>query len=252
MYLDPQPDAMQITRHLTDHYIHDEVQTENHFGRGREAVISRVAQSIKGRKTGGKILDVGCAGGYFLRKYFNASNWEPFGVEPSRYAAARSVARGITMFEGQLSSVELPPAGFDVVTAFDTFSYFRDPKQDLSTLRKAMKPDALLVIEQPLAATTVWRHATRLGRLLGGAPMSLLDGGQNFLYGPSSMRLILRETGFRVVELDVLPGNKQLDRLRELLFGVYYFGSRLAWISSGRSLLLGPNFVVIAMPAPLP
>jgi SAM-dependent methyltransferase len=252
MYLDPQPDAMQITRHLTHHYIRDEVQTENHFGKGREAVLSRVARSIKERKIGGKILDIGCAGGYFLNKYFNSANWEPFGVEPSKYAVGRSVARGITMFEGQLSSVELPAACFDVVTLFDTFSYFRDPKQDLSTLRKAMKSDALLVIEQPLAGTTVWRHATRLGRLLGGAPMSLLDGGQNFLYGPNSMRLVLKESGFRAVEIDALPGNKQRDRLRDFLFGGYYVGSRLAWISSGRSLLLGPNFVVTAVPAPLP
>jgi SAM-dependent methyltransferase len=251
-YLEPQPDPIQIATHLADHYIRDEVQTEYHFGKGREAVLSRVATRLLARKAFGNILDIGCAGGYFLNRYFHSSNWKSFGVEPSKYAAARAEARGIKVFVGQLSDVQLPEAHFDVVTIFDTFSYFRDPRRDLKTLHKAMKPGGLLVIEQPLAATTVWRHATRLGRLLGGFPMSLLDGGQNFLYGPSSMRLLLEETGFRQQAADNLPGNKQRDALRDLLFTVYYLGSSFVWISSGNVWMLGPNFVVMATPNPLP
>ena len=247
-YLDPQPDPFQIATHLAEHYIRDEIQTEHHFGKGREAVLSRVASSIHAKKTGGKILDIGCAGGYFLNNYFQSSNWQAFGVEPSKFAAARAEARGIKVFEGQLSAVELPDACFDVITIFDTFSYFRDPRRDLKTLRKALKPDGLLVIEQPLAATTVWRHATRLGRLLGGHPMSLLDGGQNFLYGASSMRLLLKETGYRQVAAGNLPGNKQRDALRDFLFGVYYLSSSFVWISTGNAWMLGPNFVVMATP----
>lgn len=251
-YLEPQPDPAQIAIHLADHYIRDEVQTEHHFGKGREAVLSRVAARIHARKSSGNILDIGCAGGYFLNRYFRLSNWKSFGVEPSKYAAARAKTRGIEVFEGQLSGVELPEAQFDVVTIFDTFSYFRDPRRDLKTLHNAMKPDGLLVIEQPLATTTVWRHATRLGRLLGGFPMSLLDGGQNFLYGPSSMRLLLEETGYRQQAADNLPGNKQRDTLRDLFFAVYYLSSSLVWISSGNAWMLGPNFVVMATPNPLP
>lgn len=250
-YLEPQPDPAQIAAHLADHYIRDEVQTEHHFGKGREAVLSRVATRIHARKASGNILDVGCAGGYFLNRYFRLSNWKSFGVEPSKYAAARAEARGIKVFVGQLSDMELPEAHFDVVTIFDTFSYFRDPRRDLKTLRRAMKPNGLLLIEQPLAATTVWRHATRLGRLLGGFPMSLLDGGQNFLYGPSSMRLLLEETGFRQQAADNLPGNKQRDAFRDFLFEVYYMSSSLVWISSGNTRMLGPNFVVMATPNPL-
>jgi SAM-dependent methyltransferase len=251
-YLDPQPDPLQVATHLAEHYIRDEIQTEHHFGKGREAVLFRVASSIRARKSGGRILDIGCAGGYFLHHHFNSPDWQSFGVEPSKYAAARAEERGIKVFQGQLSAVELPEAFFDVVTIFDTFSYFRDPRRDLKTLHKAMKTDGLLVIEQPLAATTVWRHATRLGCLLGGFPMSLLDGGQNFLYGPSSMRLLLRETGYRQVASDNLPGNKQRDSLRDFLFGVYYLSSSFVWISTGNSWMLGPNFVVMAMPSQVP
>jgi len=248
-YLDPQPDPEQITSHLTDHYIKDEVQTEQHFGRGREAVLSRVAKSIQKRKSSGRILDIGCAGGYFLNRYFDSPSWAAFGVEPSKYAAAKAEQKNIQVFLGQLSAVSLPSSFFDVITIFDTFSYFRDPRLDLKTLRGALKPDGLLVIEQPLVVTTVWRHATRVGRLLGGYPMSLLDGGQNFLYGPASMRLLLKETGFREVATDNLPGNKQRDALRDLLFAVYYAGSSFCWVASGNAWLCGPNFVVLATAA---
>jgi len=247
-YLEPQPDPFQVATHLADHYIRDEVQTEQHFGKGREAVLSRVATRIHARKLSGNILDIGCAGGYFLHRYFHSSNWKSFGVEPSKYAAARAEARGVKVYVGQLSAVELPEAHFDVVTIFDTFSYFREPRRDLKILHKVMKPGGLLVIEQPLAATTVWRHATRLGRLLGGVPMSLLEGGQNFLYSPASMRLLLEETGFRQQAASNLPGNKQRDAFRDLLFAVYYLGSSFVWISSGNAWMLGPNFVVMATP----
>ena len=248
-YLDPQPDPLQIAGHLTDHYIKDEFQTEHHFGKGREAVLSRVADSIRRRKTAGRILDIGCAGGYFLSRYFELPSWQLYGVEPSKYAAAKAEHRNIKVFQGQLSSVTLPGSYFDVITIFDTFSYFRDPQHDLKALRTALKSNGLLVIEQPLVATTVWRHATRMGRLLGGYPMSLLDGGQNFLYGPRAMRLLLKETGFHEVAMANLPGNKQRDALRDLLFGVYYAGSSVCWIASGNSWLCGPNFVVMATAA---
>src|SRR5262249_1989036 len=245
-YLDPLPDPAQITSHLTEHYIKDEVQTEQHFGKGREAVLSRVARSVLRRKSSGRIIDIGCAGGYFLNRYFDSPSWELYGIEPSKYAAAKAEKRNIKVFQGQLSSIALPTSFFDVITIFDTFSYFRDPQHDLKTLHNALSPNGLLVIEQPLVATTVWRHATRIGRLLGGYTMSLLDGGQNFLYGPRAMRLLLKEAGFREVAISNLPGNKQRDPLRDLLFGVYYAGSSLCWIASGNSWLCGPNFVVMA------
>ena len=248
-YLDPQPDPFQIASHLTDHYIKDEVQTEHHFGKGREAVLSRVARSVQRRKPSGRILDIGCAGGYFLNRYFDSPSWELFGVEPSKYAAGKAEQRNIKVFLGQLSTVELPESFFDAITIFDTFSYFRDPQQDLKALRAALKPDGLLVIEQPLVATTVWRHATRMGQLLGGYPMSLLDGGQNFLYGPRAMRLLLKETGFREAAIANLPGNKQRDALRDFLFAAYFAASSLCWIASGNSWLCGPSFAVMATTA---
>jgi SAM-dependent methyltransferase len=248
-FLDPQPDAREITNHLTHHYITEDAHVDVNFGKLRQAVLSRVAAQILKRRSSGRILDVGCAGGFFLSRYFSGRGWERFGVEPSEFAAAKAAQKGLAMYRGQLLDVELPRTFFDVVTIFDTLSYFREPRKELRLLCRAMRTGGLLVIEQPFSTTHVWRHATPLGRLLGGAPMSLLENGQNFLYQARTMRLLLRESGFEVDEIETLPGNKQRDSYRDVLFASYFFASRIAWHLSARNLVLGPNFVVFASPS---
>jgi len=245
-YLEPQPQAEMISEHLAERYITLDEQVEINFGRLREAVMSRVAARIQERKGRGRILDVGCAGGYFLHRYFSASGWDLHGVEPSRFAARVAENKGLRIFQGELRDVVLPATHFDVVTIFDTLSYFREPQIELGVIRRAMRPDALLVVEQPISSTHIWRHNTIFGRLLGGAPMSLLENGQNFLYDPRSMRHLFRQTGFHADDFETLPGNKQRDLLRDLLFGGYFLLSRFVWHLSGRNEILGPNFVVFA------
>lgn len=247
-FLDPQPVAEDITDHLTERYITEDAHVEINFGKWREAVLSRVASKVHRRIAGGRILDIGCAGGYFLYRYFSSPGWDLFGIEPSKFAAGKASQKGVKVFRGECLSVDLPAAFFDVVTIFDTLSYFRQPQRELWAIRRAMKPDGLLVIEQPYSATHVWRHATRLGHLLGGAPMSLLECGQNFLYDAPSMRLLLGQTGFMTVDFETLPGNKQRNLNRDLLFAGYFAASRLVWRLSGRNWILGPNFVVLATP----
>jgi len=248
-YLDPQPDRHQFSVILAEHYIRDEARLERAFMKTREPVFSSVAAQICKRKKAGKILDVGCAGGHFLSNYFSPAGWERFGVEPSKFAGARAAEKGITVHEGELPTVDLPSTFFDVITILDTLSYFRDPRQELRRLLAALKPGGLLVIEQPLAATHVWRHATKLGRFLGGTPMSLLETGQNFLYDMPSLNFLLSKTGFAILESEPVPGVKQRQWYRNTLFKAYYLLSRLLWhLSSGREMF-GPNFAVVASPA---
>ncbi len=249
VFLDPPPDPRRFSAILADHYIKGEARLERAFGRTREPVLSRVAAKILQRKKSGNILDVGCAGGYFLERYFSLSGWESFGVEPSKYGSARAADKGIHVYRGEISDVDLPDAFFDVITVLDVICYIRDPKRELRRLRSALKSGGLLVVEQPVAGTHLWRHITKLGRFLGGAPMVLLENSQLFLYEMQSMNVLLSQTGFKELEYDPLPGNRQRRRYRDAIFGSYYLTSRLAWHLSGRKLMLGPNFIAVASPA---
>lgn len=248
IFLDPPPDRRELTRLLVDHYIKDEARLERAFQRTRESVFARIAAKIQQQMKGGRILDVGCAGGYFLERYFSIG-WERFGIEPSRYGAAKAAEKGIQLYQGQLLEVVLPDRFFDVVTLLDTLCYMQEPLRELRRLRQALKPEGLLIVQLPVATTHIWRHATRLGRFLGGAPMSLLESGQMYLHGKQSMDFVLRESGFAIVEYEPLPGNRQRQSYRNLEFESYYQASRLLWYLSAGKWMLGPNFLAVASPA---
>jgi SAM-dependent methyltransferase len=247
-FVDPPPDPAFIAKHFQDDYITDDFRLEKVYGDLRKAALIRIARQVHRRKRGGRILDIGCAGGYFLDRYFRSPRWEKFGVEPSRYARRRALQRGIKTYEGEMLSVELPPRFFDVIIAAGVLPYFREPRKELRVIRRSLKPDGLLVIELPLGAPQVWRHATRLGRMTGGGSRSIFDSPHLFFYDLDSLRLLLRETGFRLGGFCPSPGNQQPDRFRNMLFQCYYEASRLLSWSSGGRTMLGPGLLICANP----
>jgi predicted TPR repeat methyltransferase len=145
--------------------------------------------------------------------------------------------------------VELPAGYFDVVTAIDVLYYFREPHQEFRVLRRAIKQDGLLVCCIPFGDTQLLRNATAAGRLLFRGSRSLLSSGHVFFYSARSIRLLLQATGFRVLAIHALPGNRQSRAYQNLLYTGYFAASRfLSWVSFGR-LTLSPNYLIIAMPS---
>lgn len=253
-YLDPLPDPRDFSAILLDHYIKDEPRLEHAFGPTRNPVLSRVAAKINQHKTTGRILDVGCAGGHFLSHYFPSERWERFGVEPSKYGAARAAQNGLQVYHGELSSAALPEAFFDVITLLDVICYVLDPLKQLRKLRKALKPGGILVIEQSLSSTRLWRHTTAIGKILGGAPNAILQNSNlflshAFLYDVDSMNFLLSRSGFRRSEWSPLPGNAQRTLYRDVIFRIYYTFSKSLWWLSRNAVMLGPNFIVVAVAA---
>ena len=247
-FVDPPPSPAFVATHFKEHYINDELRLEQVYGELRKEALTLIAAEVQRRRDGGKILDVGCAGGYFLDRYFRSTRWQKFGVEPSRYAVRRALERNIQTYEGEVLSVDLPPQCFDVITVAGVLPYFRDPRQELHILRRALKPDGLLLLELPLGATQVWRHTTTLGRITGGGTRSIFDSPHLFFYDSPSLRFLLRETGFCEEAVLPSPGNRQVHKFQDLLFGSYYQASRLlSWLSGG-TVMLGPGLIVCAAP----
>lgn len=247
-FVDPLPSPSYIQSHFKDHYITDDLRLEQVYGELRRQALTLIATQVRRRKDAGRILDIGCAGGFFLDRYFRATQWEKFGIEPSRYALRRALQRGIQTYEGDVLSVDLPDKFFDVITVAGVLPYFREPSQELHAIRRALKPDGLLVLELPLGATQVWRHSTKLGRLTGGGTRSIFDSPHLYFYNLPVLRLLLRETRFRVEGLCPSPGNQQAGKFSDILFRTYYQSSRLlSWIS-GCGMMLGPGIVICASP----
>src|SRR5262249_44992987 len=80
----------------------------------------------------GRLLEVGCAGGYFLQAARDRG-WQPVGIEISEVAAdyARQTL-GLDVRTGTLETVSLEPESFDAVFLGDVLEHVPDP---VGTLR---------------------------------------------------------------------------------------------------------------------
>ncbi len=97
--------------------------------------------------TGGKLLDVGCAFGYFV-ELAKESGYDAYGFDPSTFAAKKAGALvGYKRIqEATIQDAKFPKASFDVITMFDVFEHLQDPLEDMRKLRSLLKPDGVILI----------------------------------------------------------------------------------------------------------
>lgn len=101
---------------------------------------------IEKRKVPGRLLDIGCATGYFL-DVAREHGWEVYGQEVSEFAGGVAAERhGDHVFIGDMDGVQLPPESLDVVTLWDVIEHLDDPVGVLRRARQLLKPDGLVVI----------------------------------------------------------------------------------------------------------
>jgi SAM-dependent methyltransferase len=105
---------------------------------------------VRRYRTGGRLLDVGCATGHFLAEMAGYPGWEVAGVEPSKSAAefARQ-AYGIPVHQSDLASARFSDGAFDVVTMWDVFEHLHDPLAILAEVRRILAPEGVLILRMP-------------------------------------------------------------------------------------------------------
>jgi SAM-dependent methyltransferase len=249
-FLDPQPTLEALTDDFVDRHIDSEARLEASFTTNRDPVLRITSNRIanQAQPSPATILDVGCAGGYFLDRFFPGSQWQKFGAEPSRFASQAAAKKGITVWQGMFASLDLPAAFFDVVTVLDALYYFREPAQELRLIRKVLKPSGALWIEVPLGEAQIWRNNSAVARVFSGSARSLFASNHLFYYNLPSLSYLLKETGFRVVEAIPLPPIRHPNFYANILYRSFYGASRLVWTLSIHRFHFGPNVLVKAVP----
>lgn len=97
----------------------------------------------------GKVLDVGCATGYFL-EVAAERGWDVAGVELSAYSAGLAAAKfGERIFNGSLEQAAFPDEAFDLVTLSDLIEHIPQPVSFLHEVRRILKPGGLVLIVTP-------------------------------------------------------------------------------------------------------
>lgn len=158
--------------------------------RNAPRVLSELEQMVEGRR----LLDVGCATGFFLDAA-RSRGWMVRGLEVSEYAS--DYARLELKLPVETASIVSPPAGlsqFDVVTLWDTIEHLDRPDFALANIRRLLGPRGVIVF-------STGDYDSLLRRLTGKRWRLFADPTHNFFFNERVLRRMLEREGFEVLRV---------------------------------------------------
>jgi SAM-dependent methyltransferase len=159
--------------------------------------FARTVAFIRKHVPGGRLLEIGCAYGFFLKEA--AAYFDVMGVELSDAASGFCRARGLNVLTGPADEGALSQFGkVDVVVMLDVIEHLPDPAKVLAVCAGALNPGGLMVVTTGDFSSLYARIAGRRWRLMT-PPQHL------WYFTPQSMRGIGAASGLQMVACDY-PG----------------------------------------------
>jgi 2-polyprenyl-3-methyl-5-hydroxy-6-metoxy-1,4-benzoquinol methylase len=161
--------------------------------------------------TKGRLLDVGCGSGFFLRS-LDQNAWDRFGVETGEVAAReanRAIGSG-RVFAGTLIESACEDEAFDVVTLWSALEHMNEPRANLIEARRILKPGGTLVVQVPNAASYQ-------ARLFGGDWFALDAPRHRYHFAPRTLERLLSQTGFKLYRTTFFSKAHNAHSLRQSL-----------------------------------
>jgi SAM-dependent methyltransferase len=149
-------------------------------------------------RSGGDLLDVGCAFGFFLEEA-GRRGWRAVGIDLSPQAVALASARGLDARLVGVEAAGFADESFDAVTLFYVLEHVRDPRAVLERVYRWLRPGGTAVLRVP--------HTAPLVQLLDslGVRNELLDPPHHLVdFPPPLLGRLLAEVGF--ADASTLPG----------------------------------------------
>jgi len=185
---------------------------DSEYGNGRYCHrLGEEAQALKERTfrsrwevmkgyfpSAGKVLDVGCSSGAFL-KVMESEGWDVYGIDISEESS--KVARKkwgerikVMSLDEPLFSPNPPFPVFDLITLFDVLEHSPDPGALLKGVRRLLKPGGLLTV-------TTHNFSSPVRKLMGRS-WSYLDPVEHLSYfSPKALKSLLNSSGFSITEM---------------------------------------------------
>ena len=149
----------------------------------------RVSHVMRAHSQTGKLLDIGCATGIFLKSMQNIG-WVTAGVETNAHAAEIARAEhGLDVRHGELRNNMFPPDYFDVVTMWDVLEHVSEPRITLGLIAESLVPGGWLLLRIP--------NPQGLEKRIFGNNWSGWDVPRHLtLFSEATLNTVLIETGF--------------------------------------------------------
>jgi SAM-dependent methyltransferase len=157
-------------------------------------VLSHRAFVSAAREPAGRVLDVGCGTGGYLRTW-QSLGWVVEGVEPAPAAAARATATlRAPVHVGTIDEVALPEESFDLVTMCHSLEHVPSPRRALARIWRTLRPAGRLLVMVPNFAS--WERA-----VFGASWFGLEVPRHLYHFEPDTLRELFLAAGFIDVKI---------------------------------------------------
>lgn len=130
--------------------------------RNFERVLDALASAALRER--GRILDVGCAHGWFLEAA-RARGYDAIGLEPDDAVADVARRQGTPVRSGFFPQGLEPGECFDAIVFNDVFEHLPHPERAMRAVRDRLAPGGLVAINLPIASGVFYRTASVLDRI---------------------------------------------------------------------------------------
>jgi SAM-dependent methyltransferase len=184
---------------------------------GAEPVLrrefARSVDFIRNYRSGGKLLELGCAYGFFLKEA--ARHFDVTGIELATEAANHGRRAGLNILSGLADAANLNKIGHvDVIVLFDVIEHLPDPRETLDLCRQHLNPGGIIVI-------TTGDFASPVAKLTGVKWRLMTPPQHLWFFTPESVRRLSTSLGLSMASVDhpwkTVPASLIAFQLRRML-----------------------------------
>lgn len=212
LFINPQPDSSELLNHYpSEDYFSlnkkETKQSQNSFIKQiikqyflpskKLRVIDALSEQMVGRE--GQLLDIGCGTGRFLEALrSNFPNWNLYGLEPNKSAAAFARRKGLQVTTGFIEDSNFQDGSIDLILLHHVLEHIEHPLFFLEKCSALLKKGGYIIIAVP-------NHNSPLARIFGKHWYHMDIPRHLFFFTPTTLQNLIKKAGFSVVRLETEP-----------------------------------------------
>ncbi len=240
VYVNPQPSENFLEEHYQN-YLPESSDNITEWGKMMSGVFRESLKIINKTEKRGKLLDIGCAHGFFLEAASD-TGWDTYGIDLSKQAVQYAKNKGLSVSNSILFEKTYQDNEFDIITMFYVLEHLPNPARYLKEVYRILKPSGILLIRVPHTTPIVTLlKAFNIPNKLYDAPSHLTD------FSPQTLKRLLEKIGFDTIRTYIggmTYPRPLIERFTSCAFGM--LATFLHLLTFNRYLLPGVSKTTIA------